>query len=92
MSRVTIVKTGDDFDATVAKAIDDIGYPIVAPGDSVLIKPNLVEPRAPDSGVITNPGIIEAVARYCLDQGAGRDPFPRYLLRCLGLLYNFLLE
>jgi uncharacterized protein (DUF362 family) len=38
----------------------------------VLIKPNLVEPATPDSGQITNPGVIEAVARYCLDSGAAR--------------------
>jgi uncharacterized protein (DUF362 family) len=38
----------------------------------VLIKPNLVEPAAPDSGQITNPRLVEAAARYCLDSGASR--------------------
>lgn len=42
------------------------------PGDRVLIKPNLVQPAAPESGQITNPKVIEAVARYCLHCGAAQ--------------------
>jgi len=72
MARVSIAKTENDFCAAFNRAIDDIGGPLITPGDRVLIKPNLVEPAAPDSGQITNPKVIEAVARYCLDSGAAR--------------------
>lgn len=72
MSKVSISKAGNDFYAAFARAINDIGERLISPGDSVLIKPNLVEPAAPDSGQITNPRVIEAVARYCLDHGAKR--------------------
>ncbi len=72
MATVSIAKTENDFYAAFNSAIDDIGGPLITPGDRVLIKPNLVEPAAPDSGQITNPKVIEAVARYCLDSGAAR--------------------
>jgi len=72
MTKVSIAKTENDFYAAFNRAIDDIGEPLITPGDRVLIKPNLVEPAAPDSGQITNPKVIEAVARYCLDSGAAR--------------------
>jgi len=72
MTRVSIAKTENDFYAAFNRAIDDIGGHLITPGDRVLIKPNLVEPAAPDSGQITNPKVIEAVARYCLDSGAAR--------------------
>lgn len=72
MAKVSLTKVDKDFYAAVIKAIDDLGEQVVAPGDCVLIKPNLVHPVAPDSGDITNPRVIEAVARYCLDLGAAR--------------------
>jgi len=72
MSRVSIVKTEDDIYAAFAGAVSDLGGRLIARGDSVLIKPNLVEPADPDSGQITNPEVVEAIARYCLDCGAGR--------------------
>jgi uncharacterized protein (DUF362 family) len=70
MTKVAITKTENDFYASFSQAIIDMGKPLIIPGDRVLIKPNLVEPAAPDSGQITNPKLIEAVARYCLDYGA----------------------
>jgi uncharacterized protein (DUF362 family) len=72
MSKVSIVKVENDYYATLLRALDDLGEKPVARGDRVLIKPNLYEPKAPDSGDITNPRMVEAVARYCLDAGAGR--------------------
>lgn len=72
MAKVSIVKTENDFYAAFTRALNDIGEKPVVPGDHVLIKPNLYEPRAPDSGEITNPKVIEAVARYCLDAGAAQ--------------------
>jgi len=72
MAKVSIVKTENDFCAAFTRALSDIGEKLVTSGDHVLIKPNLYEPHAPDSGEITNPKVIEAVARYCLDAGAAR--------------------
>ncbi len=71
MVKVSLTKTGKDLDAAVTKAINELGQ-VVTPGDRVLIKPNLVTPEAPDSGHITSPHLIQAVARYCLEQGAAR--------------------
>ncbi len=72
MARVSITRTENDFCAAFARALADIGERPITRGDHVLIKPNLVEPAAPDSGQITSPRVIEAVARYCLDSGASR--------------------
>jgi uncharacterized protein (DUF362 family) len=72
MARVSITRTENDLYAALIRAIDSSGEKPIAPGDRVLIKPNLVEPANPDSGQITTPKLIEAVARYCLDCGAAR--------------------
>jgi uncharacterized protein (DUF362 family) len=72
MAKVSLTKVGRNLYAAVVKAIDELGQLVIAPGDYVLIKPNLVNPEAPDSGQITNYRVIEAVARYCLDRGAAR--------------------
>jgi len=72
MNKVSITKTDNNVYAALTKAIDDIGEKPITAGDRVLIKPNLVEPADPDSGEITTPGVVEAVARYCLDCGAGK--------------------
>ena len=72
MSKVSIVKVENDYYDALLQALDGIGEKPVSRGDRVLIKPNLYEPHAPDSGEITNPRLVEAVARYCLDAGAGR--------------------
>ena len=72
MVKVSIAKAEDDLYAALTEAIDGINERPVAKGDYVLIKPNLVEPRDPGSGAITTPGLIEAVARYCLDHGAAK--------------------
>jgi uncharacterized protein (DUF362 family) len=72
MTKVSIVKTENNIYKAFSRAISDLDKPLITRGDRVLIKPNLVEPATPDSGQITNPNVIEAVARYCLDRGAGR--------------------
>ena len=72
MSTVSIVKVENDYYGALLRALDDLGEKSVNRGDRVLIKPNLYEPHAPDSGDITNPRLVEAVARYCLDAGASR--------------------
>lgn len=72
MATVSLIRTGNDLYRGLTGVIDGTGEEVVRAGDTVLIKPNLVEPKAADSGDITTPGLIEAVARYCLDRGAGR--------------------
>jgi uncharacterized protein (DUF362 family) len=72
MSKVSIVRVENDYYNALLQALDGVGEKPVARGDCVLIKPNLYEPSAPDSGEITSPRVVEAVARYCLDAGAGR--------------------
>ncbi|MBM3118240.1 MAG: DUF362 domain-containing protein [Chloroflexi bacterium] len=72
MAKVSIVKTESDFYAAFAKAVSEIDGQLIGRGDCVLIKPNLVMPAPLGSGEITNPEVIEAVARYCLDFGAAR--------------------
>ncbi|MBU2535223.1 MAG: DUF362 domain-containing protein [Chloroflexota bacterium] len=72
MSKVSIVRVENDYYDALLQALDGVGEKPVARGDCVLIKPNLYEPSALDSGEITSPRVVEAVARYCLDAGAGR--------------------
>ena len=72
MAKLSLTRIEKDPYQALIKVFNDIGNQPVTKGDCVLIKPNLVNPSAPDSGNITNPSIIEAVARYCLDQGAAR--------------------
>ena len=69
MSKVSIVKVQDDIYSAVASAVDR-GF--ISRGDRVLLKPNLVEPADPESGQITTPKLLEAVAHYCLDSGASK--------------------
>ena len=70
MTKVSLTRVGRDLCAAVAEAIDELGQRVIAPGDRVLIKPNLVRSEDPESGEITHFRLIEAVARYCLDCGA----------------------
>lgn len=72
MTTVSLIRTGNDLYRELVAVIDGTGEEIVRAGETVLIKPNLVEPRRADSGEITTPRLIETVARYCLDRGAGR--------------------
>ena len=43
MAKVSLTKVEKDLYTVLIKAIDDIGEQLVAPGDCVLIKPNLVD-------------------------------------------------
>lgn len=70
--------------ATVA-AIDDLGgmSRFISPGDSVLIKPNMLGAYNPDRNVTTHPSVVEAITTMVLDCGGkpiigdspGIDPF-----------------
>jgi uncharacterized protein (DUF362 family) len=58
----------------ISSALEELLLPydgkLISGGDSVLIKPNLVEPRPYTSGETTNPHLVEAVVNWCYHQGA----------------------
>ena len=54
----------------VAEVLDSIeASQVVKPADRVVLKPNYVEPMMPDTGVTTDPRVIEAVAEWFLGHG-----------------------
>lgn len=78
-TRVAIVRCPEYQPATVeravAAAVDLLGGPgrFFAPGERVLLKPNLCSGRSPDEAATTHPEIIRAVFR--LAQAAGAEPW-----------------
>lgn len=56
------------------KACDLIGglESLIMPGDTVLLKPNLVQPYPYETGTTTNPYLLEALALLCREKGARR--------------------
>ena len=76
---VSIVKC-PDYDAlksvapAVRRACDLVGglESLIMPGDTILIKPNLVLPFSYEKGTTTNPYVVEAVALLCREKGAKR--------------------
>ena len=76
MSRVAVVRCDGYGKARVSvrKAVDLLGgiRGVFRRGDTVLIKPNLLVSQPPEKGLTTHPSLIEAVARLCVEAGAGR--------------------
>ncbi len=72
MTQVAIVRVDGDCSSGIERAMGMVGLEPVKCGDTVLIKPNLVEPAAPDSGQVTSLHVIEGAVRYCRDHGARR--------------------
>ncbi len=75
MSKVSIVRCAD-YDTTrvaesVKAAVDQAGgmNNFVKPGMKVLLKPNLLSPRAPEEAVCTHPEVVRAVARLVIRSG-----------------------
>lgn len=58
----------------VREACDLIGglESLIMPGDTVLLKPNLVLPIPYEAGATTNPHLVEALAGLCREAGARR--------------------
>ena len=44
----------------------------VKPGQTVLLKPNLLSARPPEEAVTTHPALVEAMVKLCREAGAGR--------------------
>jgi len=62
---------GRDPLAMVRQALDLIDAAhIVAPADRIILKPNYVEPMMPETGVTTDPRVIEGVIAWLQDLGA----------------------
>ena len=59
---------------SILSALEELLRPyegkLISPGDTILIKPNLVEPRPYTSGETTNPQLVEAVVNWCYHQQA----------------------
>ena len=74
MSIVSIVKV---HQSRVTEAVRHAaglvhGMFVIKPGDTVLIKPNLVKPAPSGSGIITDARVTEAVAELVLEHSPGR--------------------
>jgi uncharacterized protein (DUF362 family) len=75
LSAVSIVRVqGDDVETAVDEAIEQSeGLASVDwEGASVLIKPNVVKPARPGSGLVTDVRVIEAVTKLVLKRDPGR--------------------
>ncbi|MDV2481335.1 DUF362 domain-containing protein [Methanoculleus sp. Wushi-C6] len=61
----------DEVDAAVRRAIELLGGigRFVAPGESVLLKPNLLQGQEPERCVTTHPAVVAAVARLLAEHG-----------------------
>lgn len=76
---VSVQRCGDYEPEAVAEALARVLEPLggmakyVKPGDSVLLKPNLIVPRKAEEAVTTHPEVIRAVAREVL--AAGGKPY-----------------
>jgi uncharacterized protein (DUF362 family) len=59
--------------ALVERAIADMGGMgrFVARGDTVVVKPNIAWDRLPEHAATTNPEVVAAIVRLCLQAGAG---------------------
>jgi len=71
MSRPRVaIAHGEDPKAMVHQALALIEAPrVVRRDDRVVLKPNYVEPRLPDTGVTTDPRVIEAIITWLQDLG-----------------------
>lgn len=76
-SKVAIVKGSKkpgekEIDAIVRKAIELAGglTDIISPGDTVLIKPNIVIAQSPENGAITDPRVCKAIVNMVREVGA----------------------
>jgi uncharacterized protein (DUF362 family) len=73
-STVAIVPAGGDVQAAVCEAIALSGglSDLIAPGDVVAVKVNLVRDAPASSGIVTDPAVARAVVRLAREAGAGQ--------------------
>jgi uncharacterized protein (DUF362 family)/NAD-dependent dihydropyrimidine dehydrogenase PreA subunit len=73
MTKVFIKKAGYDpsmIRPMVAEMLDSMGPGWITSGMRVLVKPNLLQPAAPEKAIVTHPLICQTVVQYLLDKGA----------------------
>lgn len=70
MSKVFLAKIKENIESAVARLLEEAGFSNGLRGDSILIKPNLFEPVSYTTGQTTNPYLVEAVIKWCFNQGA----------------------
>ena len=69
--RVAIARSEGDYDAVVPRLLSLAGAEqIVAPGESVLIKPNLHAEQHWTTGGTTNPALVQSLVRWAKERGA----------------------
>ena len=63
-----------DVAAGLAEVVSALGglASIIKPGQTVLLKPNLLNPRAPETAVTTHPEVVRQMILLCVQAGAGR--------------------
>jgi len=91
-TRVAIVKGTDPFKTTNHALKHVQNKIIIKPGDCALIKPNLVSPIAPDKGITTDAGVVDAIIEFLRLKGVediviadGGDPGTEKTFRVTGL-------
>ncbi|OGV67557.1 MAG: hypothetical protein A3K19_13420 [Lentisphaerae bacterium RIFOXYB12_FULL_65_16] len=64
----------DAVEAALTEVLDALGglETLVKPGQTVLIKPNLLCPRRPEEAVTTHPELVRQMIRMCVKAGAAR--------------------
>ena len=68
-----VIVHGKDVYRMVKAAVDRLGgmEKLIKPGESVVIKPNVAWDRLPQQAANTNPLVVKAVARLCIEARAG---------------------
>ncbi|MCE1254757.1 MAG: DUF362 domain-containing protein [Anaerolineae bacterium] len=69
---LAVARGGDDPEALTRKAVAAVGgmQRFVPNGASVVIKPNMCVPRPFETGATTNPLVVAALVKMCLEAGA----------------------
>lgn len=77
-SRVVVAACSSYSAADVENALNEIMQALgglaafITPGQTVLVKPNLFSPHAPEDAVTTHPELVRQVIQLCFKAGAGR--------------------
>lgn len=59
------------LDQAITRHFEALGVEkMITPQTRVLIKPNLIVPRRPDTATTTHPGVVRAIAKWVRDHGA----------------------
>jgi uncharacterized protein (DUF362 family) len=71
-AHLAVARGGDDPEVLTRKAIAAVGgmERFVPKGASVIIKPNICVPRPFETGATTNPFVVAALVKMCLEAGA----------------------